>query len=143
MRQQWVAGQMKHWQNLIHGDSGTIDKMPFPKMDFCITCPPYMERDDKWNPLYLGNPDKATYAQYLSRMGFIFGKLQNIMQKNATVVIQADNLYGRKYTPLVADLARCMGKHMRLNGEIVVAWDGGREEYRHTHCLVFKNTSPD
>ncbi|MGZ9108917.1 MAG: DNA methyltransferase [Micavibrio sp.] len=141
-RQQWVAGQMRHWTNLAHGDSAQMNLMGFPKMDFCITCPPYMRKDDKWNPLYAGNPERAGYKAYLTRMKFIFRQLSTVMKRNAVIVVQVDNLPGKVFTPLVADLGTAISTSLRQENEIIVAWDGGRKEYRHTHCLVFKNTAP-
>lgn len=141
-RREWVAGQLKNWTNLVHGDSGRMNVMGFPKMDFCITCPPYMRKDDDWNPLYAGNPAKAGYKTYLTRMKFIFRQLSTVMKKNATIVVQVDNLSGKVFTPLVADLGMAASASLRQENEIIVAWEGGRKDYRHTHCLIFKNTAP-
>lgn len=138
-RQQWVAGQLDHWTHLVHGDAGKMKHYGFPKMDFCITAPPFMRKSDRWNPLYAGDPAKAGYAIYLRRMGFIFAQLPHVMKRNAQVVVQVDNLPGKTYTPLVADMIGLIGKHFRLDDEVIVAWQGGRDDYRHTHCLVFKN----
>lgn len=141
-RQQWVAGQLRHWTHLAHGDSARMKAMGFPKMDFCITCPPYMRKGEQWNPLYAGDPAKAGYKTYLTRMKFIFRQLSMVMKRNAAVVVQIDNLPGKVYTPLVADLGAAISASLRQENEIIVAWEGGRKEYRHTHCLIFKNTAP-
>jgi hypothetical protein len=141
-RWEWVAGQLRHWTHLRHGDAGKMSAMGFPKMDFCITCPPYMRKGDQWNPLYAGNPAKAGYKTYLRRMGFIFRQLSTVMKSNATIIVQVDNLPGKVFTPLVADLGAALSKSLRLENEIIVAWEGGRKDYRHTHCLIFNNRAP-
>lgn len=141
-RHQWVAGQMKHWHHLIHGDSARMDRMGFPKMDACITAPPFMAITDKWNPLFAGNPAKSGYETYLKRMKFIFGKLTQVMKRNVPVIVQVDNIPGKTFTPLVRDLGYAISSVMKQDDEIIVAWKGGRADYRHTHCLVFKNTRP-
>lgn len=138
-RRQWVAGQLEHWTHLVHGDAGRMKHYGLPKMDFCITAPPFMKKSDRWNPLYAGDPAKAGYDLYLKRMRFIFSQLPFVMKRGATVVVQADNLPGRTYTPLVYDMIGLIGKSLRLDNEIIVAFDGGRDDYRHTHCLVFRN----
>jgi hypothetical protein len=107
-------------------------------MDFSMTSPPYMPHNHKWNPLYAGNPAHAGYDKYLRRMEHIFGQLAQIMKRNATVVVQVDNLYGKTYTPLVRDISSAVSNVLRLQNEIIVAWKGGKPDYPHTHCLVFK-----
>lgn len=140
-RREWVAGQLEHWTHLIEGDSGELAGYGFPKMDFAMTSPPFMAKNHKWNPLYAGDPDYQGYEVYLRQMQVIFKQLAALMKRGAHIVIQADNLPGRTYTPLVRDLAIAMNAAdaaMRLDAEVIIAWEGGREDYRHTHCLVFK-----
>ena len=137
-RQQWVAGQLAHWGNLVHGDSAGLSSYRFPKMDFCMTSPPFMARHHKWNPLCAGNPANAGYDRYLGRMGHVFRQVAGRMKRNARIVVQADNLPGRSFTPLVRDLSTTIAETLRLEAEIVIAWEGGRDDYRHTHCLVFR-----
>ena len=136
---QWVAGQLKNWRNLQIGDAADMLNLGFPKMDFAMTSPPFMPKHHKWNPLFEGDPGYAGYDVYLERMAVIFGRMKKIMKRNAVFVMQADNLPGRIYTPLTRDLGRAAEKHFRLDNEIIVAWEGGKPEYRHTHCLIFKN----
>jgi tRNA G10 N-methylase Trm11 len=138
-RHQWVAGQLKHWANLVHGDSGRLASMGFAKMDFAMTSPPYMPRHHTVNPLYGGDPTQRGYDGYLRRMRHIFRQLALLMKRNGVVVVQVDNMHGRTYTPLVRDLSLAISPVLRLKREIIVAWEGGRKDYRHTHCLVFKS----
>jgi hypothetical protein len=137
-RMEWVAGQLEHFTHLKRGDAADMLAMGFPKMDFAMTSPPYMPKNHKWNPLYGGDPKHAGYDVYLDRMGFIFGQMKQLMKRHAVFVLQADNLQGRGFTPLVRDLGLCAERHFRLDEEIIVAWKGGRPDYRHTHCLVFR-----
>ena len=139
-RHEWVASQLAHWPNLIHGDSGKLATYGLPKMDFVMTSPPYMPRHHQWNPLYAGNTKHAGYDAYLKQMAKIFARLAGIMKRNAYAVVQADNLPGRVYTPLVADFVRVVSTVLRLEAEIIVAWENRPEaDTQHTHCLVFRN----
>jgi hypothetical protein len=137
-RYEWVAGQLDNWNHIKQGDSGNMLSFGFPKMDFCITSPPYMPCHDKWNPLYSGNPKYSGYETYLKRMVFIFKNLSQIMKQNALIVVQADNLYGRKYTPLVRDISTVVSKNFKPEGEIIVKWKNAKPDYPYTHCLLFK-----
>lgn len=139
-RHAWTAGQMDNWLNLVHGDSAHLAGFGFPKMDFCMTSPPFMPRGDKWNPLFAGDPKHAGYDAYLKQMTRIFKNLPSVMKKNAVVVVQVDNVQkGKVFTPLVRDLSLAISKTLRPEGEIIVTWTGGKPGYRHTHCLLFKN----
>jgi DNA methylase len=137
-RHQWVAGQLEHWRNLLQGDSNKLASYPFPKMDFSMTSPPYMQRHHRWNPLCEGNPAHAGYEAYLQGIQDIYRQLAGLMRRGGIVVVHADNLPGRSYTPLVRDLSLAIGTVLRLESEIIVAWKGGPRSSRHTHCLVFK-----
>lgn len=138
-RYEWVAGQLTNWQNLICGDSARLGRMDLPKMDFCMASPPFMKRSDKWNPLYAGDPAKAGYDAYLKRLKFIYTKIAAQMKPGKIVVVHVDNIPGRTYTPLVHDMAAAIGQSLTLQDEVIVAWKGGPDHYRHTHCLVFKS----
>jgi hypothetical protein len=134
----WVAGQLACWPNLVCGDSRELASLGFPKMDFAMTSPPFMARNHRWNPLCAGNPAHAGYETYLAMLQRIFRQLAQVMKRNAHVVVHVDNLPGRTYTPLVRDMGAAIDGILRLQTEMVIAWEGGPKNYRHTHCLVFK-----
>lgn len=138
-RHAWVAGQLQHWTHLVHADSGKIPLLGLPKMDFCMASPPFMAKNHQWNPLYAGDPAKAGYARYLRRMTFLYKQVATVMKRGAPVVIHVDNIHGRTYTPLVRDISLAVSRVLRPEDEIVIAWDGAKEDHRHTHCLVFRN----
>lgn len=121
-RFEWVAGQMQHWGNLACGDSLKLNKLGFPKMDFCMTSPPFMPKGDKWNPLSWGNPAKAGYDTYLKQLQKIFGQIGEVMKRNARIVVHVDNIPGRIFTPLVRDMSLTIGKVMQPENEITIAF---------------------
>ena len=137
-RYEWVAGQLEHWQQMWLADSADIKKLGLPKMDFCMTSPPYMAITHQWNPLYAGDPAKAGYAAYLKRMRVIFAEVEKVMKKGALVVVQVDNIPGRSFTPLVRDLSSAISASLTPIGETVVKWENAPKDYSHTRCLVFK-----
>ncbi len=138
-RYEWVAGQLENWMQIVHGDSGDVAKFGFPKMDFCFAAPPYMQAGHRWNPLYAGNPKQAGYDKYLKRMGIIYREIARVMKKGAYVAVQADNLPGRPYTPLVRDLSLVISKSLKPVGETIVIWETPKADYPATTCLIFKN----
>lgn len=136
-RHAWAAGQLENWASLMHGDAAKINRYDFPKMDFCMTSPPFMPKTHKWNPLFAGNPKHAGYDKYLKQMGCIFALTAALMKPNAVVAVQADNLAGRIYTPLVADLQAVIAQHLTPVGETIVQWQKPKPDYPHTHVLLF------
>lgn len=140
-RYEWVAGQMEHWMNVRCADSARIASLGLPKMDFSMTAPPFMAASHKWNPLYGGDPSKDGYDVYLKRMQHIYKQVAKVMKRNARIVVQVDDIPGRVFTPLVRDLNNAISKVLKLENEVTIAWQGGRSDYRHTHCLIFRNTA--
>lgn len=138
-RFEWVAGQMTHWNHVFHDDAANCAKLELPKMDFCMTSPPYMPRDHRWNPLYSGDPSQAGYDNYRRRMKYIFGQIHTCMKRGAIVVVQVDNLRrGKCFTPLVHDIGAAVGASFRMMDEKIIRWENGPADYPLTHCLVFK-----
>lgn len=139
-RYNWVKERVVHPENLILGDSADLLSYNFPKMDFSITSPPYMPHHHKWNPLYAGNPKFSGYGTYLKRMTHIYQNVCMRMKKNATIIVQADNLTNKEFSPLVWDLGKALSNIMSLEGEILVKWTRNKENSNQfTQCLVFKN----
>lgn len=139
-RFEWTAGQIEHWQNIRHGDSADIAVFDFPKMDFCITSPPFMPITDQWNPLYGGAPEHAGYDAYLKRMEYIFVQVAAQMKRGALVAVHADNINAKRFTPLVRDMSQAISKSLRPEADIIVQWDDAPDDYTYTHCLIFKKT---
>ena len=137
-RQQWVAGQLRHFTNLAGGDALRLADRRLPRMDFCITSPPYMARDHSWNPLRGGDARHAGYATYLRDVTRAFAAIARVMKRGRRVVVVADNVATRTFTPLVRDLSLAVGHVLQLEGETVVAWTGAPADRRHTQCLIFR-----
>lgn len=141
-RYEWCAGQLENWQNIVNGDAAEVAEYGFPKMDLCIASPPYMLVNTKWNPLYGGDPDFSGYDNYIDRIGYIFEQVAKVMKKGSLVIVQADNLQGRSYTPLAHDFYQQIIKSLKPKGEVLVRWVGDRPnfcaDFEYTQALIFK-----
>ena len=139
-RFEWAAGQLEHWQNITNGDAADIVDFDLPKMDLCVTSPPYMMWHDSWNPLYAGDLEHEGYDEYLLRMKDIFRGVRSVMKKNAYVVVHVDNIKHKKgYTPLVRDMSTAISHTLRPAADVVIQWEGAPKGNTLTHCLIFKN----
>lgn len=138
-RHQWVAGQLENWTHIVNDDAANIARYDLPKMDLILTCPPYMTRFDKWNPLYDGDPKYAGYDAYLKRMTHILSKLPSIMKKETLLILEAQNITkGTRFTPLTHDLVQCAAKSFKQVGETNVRWENPKPNHPLTTLLIFK-----
>ena len=138
-RYEWTAGQLENWTHMICDDAGRVGKYGLPKMDLITTCPPFMEARDKWNPLYGGDPKYDGYDKYLKRMKFIFSKMPALMKKTTPLIIQLNNINGKKgFTPLIHDMAYALQKDFIQTGETIVKWKNPIKDYPFTTLLAFK-----
>lgn len=137
-RHAWVAGQLQHWLQLVHGDSLRLAKLGLPPMDFCMTSPPFMRQSDRWNVLAGGDAKRTGYTAYLRDMRKVFAQVATVLKPRTRLVVQVDNLPGRTFTPLVHDLQAAISHSFRQEGEVIVRWTGAPEDYTHTTCLIFR-----
>jgi hypothetical protein len=74
-------------------------------------------------------------------MQTIYKNVCKIVKKKAFLVVQADNLTNKEFSPLVWDLGAALSEVMNLEGEILVTWSTNKEnKNQFTQCLVFRNT---
>lgn len=135
-RHEWTAGQLENWMGLRLGDSAAMKRMVLPKMDFCMTSPPFMPLTDRYNPLTGGNPVHAGYDRYLKRMALIFSHVTQVAKRGAKLVVHVDNIQGRRFTPLVRDIGVAVAQSWLQIDDVVVQ---GKNSAVYTHCLVFSN----
>lgn len=136
---EWVAGQLENWTHIVHDDAFNTHKYDLPKMDLITTCPPYMEGHTKWNPLYGGDPKYDGYDKYQKRIGTIFKKCAPLMKRSTKIVIQLDNICGKKhFTPLIHDVAKTLSKDFKQIDETIVKWKNPKPDYPFTTLLIFK-----
>lgn len=138
----WAAGKLEHWQNIVHADSADMMQHKWPKMDLCMTSPPWMPIYEKWNPLYGGHPGYKGYTCYLERLGYIFKQVKQVMKKKSLIVVHVQNLQSprRAFTPLVKDYSVLLLEIYRFEAEVIVKWNPEDDYGAYTHCLVFKNS---
>ncbi len=137
----WAAGKLEHWQNMIHADSADMMEYKLPKMDFCVTSPPWMPAHEKWNPLYGGHPGYKGYDVYLERMAFIFKQVKRVMKKKSLLVVHVQNLQHprRSFTPLVRDYSNFLSDIFKFESDVIIKWAPADDDYgKYTHCLIFK-----
>jgi DNA modification methylase len=144
-RVNFIKKKIKTKNNIILGTAYNINSYDLPKLDLCITSPPYMSKSCKENPL---KTSKKNYEGYLEDLTEIFQRLKKNMKRGAYIIIEASNLKGKETTILAWDIARNISKVYSFEGEIVIACKekgtckgsgNSGYGYDHSYCMVFRN----
>jgi DNA modification methylase len=140
-RARYIRTQIQHPARLFHGDARQLLSYPLPPIDFSITSPPFMERDDPEDPLANYSVAGQGYAAYLRGIEQIYGQLRQRLKPGARAVLEVANLKGSGgVTTLAWDVARAVSNVLTFEGETIVAWDRYGYGYDHSYCLVFRKS---
>jgi len=137
----YVQGLLEHPEHLIYGDSRKLAEYDLPRIDLCLTSPPYTNQNDTENPFVDYRQKGFDYSSYLQEMGNIFSQVSQKMKPSTHLVIEASNLKKNgQVTTLAWDIAREVSQILHFEGEIVIGWDEYGYGYNHSYCLVFSKT---
>ena len=125
-------------ERLVHGDARSLASIDLPTIDFSITSPPYMHKDDLEDPFTAYQNTGKGYTAYLHDIRSIYKQLRRHMRPAGTIVLEVANLkVGGKVTTLAWDVAQEVSQVLHFEGEVVVCWDQYRYGYDHSYCLVY------
>ena len=136
----FVRSKLSNSENIIHGDSRLLANMALPAIDFSMTSPPYMPKDNHPENPFTGYKTKGEgYQAYLRDIRSIYGQLRKLMKPAGTVVLEVANLkIENKVTTLAWDIGQEISQVLRFEGEIIVCWENKYGYgYDHSYCLVF------
>lgn len=134
----YVRSRLAHPEAMIHGDSRSLLDLDLPPIDFSMTSPPYMNRDDPENPFAIGQTKGYSYDAYLRDIRAVYAQLTVRMKPHGRVVIEVANLKrGGQVTTLAWDVGRVVSEVLHCDGEVVICWDQYGYGYEHSYCLVF------
>ena len=137
----YVQSLLEHPERMIHGDSRKLNEYDLPRIDLCLTSPPYTNASDTENPFVDYRQKGFDYPSYLQEMGNIFSQVAQKMNPSGRLVIEASNLKkDGEVTTLAWDIAREVSKTFHFDGETVIGWDEYGYGYNHSYCLVFSKT---
>lgn len=141
-RAAFIAGRIGDRAQLICGDSRRIDELGLQPVDFCMTSPPYMCRNDPQDPLQGYTVDGDGYEAYLDGLTDIYRRLRTVLKPERRAVVNVSNI--KRYdglTPLAFDVCRAISTVMEFEGEVVLGWNDDDHDfgYDHEYCLVFAN----
>ncbi len=134
----YARTQLTRPERLILGDARSLASIDLPAIDFSITSPPYMRKDDLEDPFTAYRAVGQGYPDYLQDIRSIYGQLRRHMKPAGTVVLEVANLkIGGHVTTLAWDVAQEVSQILHFEGEVVVCWDRYGYGYDHSYCLVY------
>ena len=145
-RAAYIAGLLSHEDHIICGDARRLAEYPLPVLDFSITSPPFMTKNDHDEyPFAAYSVTGQGYEDYLQDIQSIYRQLAEKLRPGGYAVIEASNIQkSGTLTTLACDIAKSVDAVLPLQKEFVVSWtkDGAKEGYGfgydHSYCLVFQ-----
>lgn len=138
-RVNFVRSQLARPERIIHGDSRLLATMDLPEIDFSITSPPYMTKDNHPGfPFAAYEITGEGYADYLRDMRSIYQQLRTRMKPCGKIIVEVANLKTEnQVTTLAWDIGQELSTVLRFEGEVIVCWDMYGYGYDHSYCLIF------
>jgi len=135
----YSRSHLRHPETLLHGDARRLATYPLPRIDFTLTSPPYMNRDDQEDPLTAYQEAGRGYDAYLTDIQEIYRQIGLLMTDTAVAVVEVANLKKLgTVTPLAWDIARTISQVLHFEGEVVIEWEPTYSYgYDHSYCLLF------
>ncbi len=147
-RVDYIKSIIKDKENILCGSALDVDKIELPTIDFSITSPPFMSKNNNEEYPFAGYAvTGADYNQHLKDIERIYRQLKSKLKPNAYVIIEISNIINDGIlTTLAWDVAKSVGNVLTLEREIIINWESDKRPdrygfgYDHSYCLVFKNT---
>ena len=135
----YVRSKLVRPESIIHGDSRLLANIDLPAIDFSITSPPYMTKNNHPEDPFTGYQAKGKgYGQYLRDIHNIYQQLGKHMKPTGKVVVEVANIkQDDQVTTLAWDIGQEISQVLHFDGEVIVCWDKYGYGYDHSYCLVF------
>jgi tRNA G10 N-methylase Trm11 len=139
----YIRSRLRQPEALLQGDARLLATYNLPRIDFTLSSPPYMHRDDPEDPLAAYQEPGRGYDAYLADLREIYRQIGLLMNETAVAVIEVSNLKKPgSVTPLAWDIAHAISQVLHFQGEVVVQWEPTYGYgYDHSYCLLFTRPS--
>ncbi len=127
--------------SVITGDARDLRALGIGPVDFSMTSPPYMTKDNHpENPLNAYRSLDGDYERYLADLRDVYVQLAELLKPGGVAVVNVANIRvgGPDITPLAWDVGRVLSEVLHFEGEVVVCHDVEPAELTNDYCLVFR-----
>ncbi|MEQ7128472.1 DNA methyltransferase [Actinopolymorpha sp. B11F2] len=134
-----VRAKLEDPSAILCADTRNLDRLDLPPIDFSITSPPYMSREDHpQNPLTGYQTLDGDYQTHLDELAAIYRRVATCLAPGGTVVINAANLRLHS-TRLAWDIGQAVSTVLTYEREVVIDWDEPPTWLTNDYCLVFSS----
>ena len=140
-RADYVRGHVADPTSVITGDARALRSLGIGAVDFSITSPPYMTKDNHpENPLNAYRSLDGDYDRYLDDLRDVYVQIAEILKSDRVAVVNVANIRygGPDITPLAWDVGRVLSDVLHFEGEVVVCHDVDLPHLTNDYCLVFR-----
>ncbi|MFA7497993.1 MAG: DNA methyltransferase [Leucobacter sp.] len=132
-----VEGDARELSRLLHRE---LSAPPEEHIDLILTSPPYMTASDhEADPLTAYERDGGDYSRYLAELGLVAAQCARTVAPGGYVVWNvADIHHEGRTTPLIADCARVLGRHLTPCAPTEIVWDRYPHDLTADALLVFR-----
>ena len=127
--------------SVITGDARELRTLGIGPIDFSMTSPPYMTKDNHpENPLNAYRSLDGDYERYLADLRDVYVQVAELLKPEGVAVVNVANIRvgGPDITPLAWDVGRVLSDVLHFEGEVVVCHDIEPAELTNDYCLVFR-----
>jgi hypothetical protein len=135
----YIRDRLSSPDAILLGDARQLASYNLPRIDFSMTPPPFMHREDPEDPFSAYQDIGRGYDAYLTDIREIYRQMRPMMTETATAVLEVWNLKrSDRITPLAWDVADVISQVLDFKGEVVVEWEPASAfGYDHIYCLIF------
>ncbi len=145
-RVEYMRAQLDPHACVYCHDARRLCELALPRIDFVLTSPPYMARNDHPEYPFAGYAVTGEdYARYMEDIAGVFRQLRAFMRPGAYAAVEVSNIINAgQFTPLAWDVARAIGGVLPLVQELILDWRDGQPGhgygfgYDHSYCLLFR-----
>ncbi|MEX1007580.1 MAG: DNA methyltransferase [Acidimicrobiia bacterium] len=140
-RAEYVRGRVADPASVITGDARELRSLGIGAIDFSMTSPPYMTKDNHpENPLNAYESLDGDYDRYLVDLRDVYVQVAELLKPDRVAVVNVANIRygGPEITPLAWDVGRALSDVLHFEGEVVVCYDIEPPELTNDYCLVFR-----
>lgn len=127
--------------SVITGDARELRTLGIGPVDFSMTSPPYMTKDNHpENPLNAYRSLDGDYERYLADLRDVYVQVAELLKPDGVAVVNVATIRfgGPDITPLAWDVGRVLSEVLHFEGEVVVCHDIEPAELTNDYCLVFR-----
>lgn len=147
-RVEFIRSRLSDPTAIIEGDARQLGPLSLPLINFSISSPPYMTKDDhEQNPLSGYRTLDGRYSSYLRDLQSIYAQVADLVSAadgdgevdphaRVSIVVNVANLRAQR-TNLAWDVGTALAHVLTFEHEVIIDWDRPPGWLTHDYCLAF------